>query len=178
MNNKINPIRTYNLVNTNGNKLQLQLGLDVEINADFCKGDPDKGYRWCFIGTKIPMPIRSGTWFNGFPERTMLEWLAKHGWVCSTIVNMNTGNAIVYAIDFSECGTKAKADDWIPVSSGKYPKDGEYVNVTFLDYYDNTPHCGDAAFRHNGNWYWCHSHNSVQVEITAWKPLCEPYKGE
>ena len=176
MNNKINPIRTYNLVNTNGNKLQLQLGLDVEVNANFRKGDPDKGYRWSFIGTSIPMPVRSGTWFNGFPERTMLEWLAKHGWVCSTIVSMNTGKATVYAIDFSECGTKAKADDWIPVSSNKYPDDGKDVHVTFLDYDEGTPNCSAIAYRFQNRWYWTIDDDPVHVTITAWKPLCEPYK--
>ena len=178
MNENIAIIRTYNLVNTNGNKLQLQLGLDVEVNANFRNGDPDKGYRWSFIGTSIPMPVRSGTWFNGFPERTMLEWLAEHGWVCSTIVNMNTGKATVYAIDFSECGTKAKADDWIPVSSGKYPKDDEYVHVTFLSLRDGRPLCWACAYRKDGTWCWAEDDYEVEVKITAWKPMCEPYKGE
>ena len=41
-------------------------------------------------------------------------------------------------------------ENWIPVSSGKYPKDGEVVQVTYLSYYDKKPLCNAFAFRRDG----------------------------
>lgn len=62
----------------------------------------------------------------------------------------------------------------IPVSSGKYPKDGEVVQVTYLSYYDKKPLCNAFAFRRDGVWIW-DTLKTVKVEIVAWKMLCDPY---
>lgn len=32
-------------------------------------------------------------------------------------------------------------NNWISVSSGLYPDDNEYVQVTFIGYNDGLPHC-------------------------------------
>lgn len=84
-NTNITTIRTYNLVDSNGNRLQLKLGR-INVSRDVRRVGPDQGFRWNFKGTKIPMPVRSETWFNGFPEETMLNWLKANGWYPRTIV--------------------------------------------------------------------------------------------
>lgn len=91
-------LRIYNLEDTNKNKLQLRLGRDEEVFANRRKGNPDYGFRWSFIGTKIPMPVRKGTWFNGFPEYTMMMWLAEQGWHVRTVVDPVTCKADVYNV--------------------------------------------------------------------------------
>lgn len=92
----INIIRMYNLVNPKGNRLQLRLGiLHPEDREKFCG---DTGYRWSFLGREIPMPVRNGTWFNGFPHDTMMLWLAEHEWHVETEVDMLSGKAKVYSL--------------------------------------------------------------------------------
>ena len=86
-------IRVYNLVNTKGKRLQLRLCvLHPDDREKFCG---DTGYRWSFLGTEIPMPVRAGTWFNGFPADTMTMWLAEQGWYVVTEVDMTSGKAKV-----------------------------------------------------------------------------------
>lgn len=63
---------------------------------------------------------------------------------------------------------------WIPVSSGKFPKEEERVQVTYLSCYDNKPMCGAFAFRREGVWVW-DNYEDVIVEIVAWKKICKPY---
>ena len=43
--------------------------------------------------------------------------------------------------------------DWIPVSTGNFPKDEEKVLVTYLGYYYNKPYCDEFAYRYNGEWF-------------------------
>ena len=80
--------KVYNLVNPNGDKLQLKLGWIKDCTL--------YGWRWSFEGKKIPMPVRSCTWFNGFPEPVMLEWLKANGWAVRTIVHPCDGSAEVF----------------------------------------------------------------------------------
>lgn len=84
----------YNLVDSNGTKLQLRLGRLKERQNHVL----DRGFRWSFVGTKIPMPIRAYTWFNGFPENIMLDWLKGNGWALRSRVEMCTGKATVYEL--------------------------------------------------------------------------------
>ena len=95
-------IKTYNLVNTKGNRLQLMLGA-LDSSAGLCTQE-DTGFRWSFLGTNIPMPVRNGTWFNGFPENIMLAWLEEHGWYVETCVNCTTYRVTVY--DHSQKGNE------------------------------------------------------------------------
>lgn len=62
---------------------------------------------------------------------------------------------------------------WIPVSSGKFPKEEERVQVTYLSCYDNKPMCGAFAFRREGVWVW-DNYEDVIVEIVAWKKFANP----
>lgn len=66
-------------------------------------------------------------------------------------------------------------NEWNPVSSGVYPDDMEDVQVTFIGYDDHMPHCEAFAYRNDGKWYWSIYNEECQVEITAWKSMCEPY---
>lgn len=67
-------------------------------------------------------------------------------------------------------------NNWIPVSSGLFPEDGEDVQVTYLGYYDEQPYCDNFAYITNGIWYWSADDEKVERKITAWKKNCEPYK--
>jgi hypothetical protein len=121
---EVNIIRVYNLLNHKGKRLQLRLAIihpdDRERNCG------DTGYRWSFLGREIPMPVRNGTWFNGFSHDTMMLWLAEHEWHVETEVNMLSGKAKVYAmptingdgIHELEIETSAQKayDDAIPVA--------------------------------------------------------------
>lgn len=66
---------------------------------------------------------------------------------------------------------------WIPISLGFFPEDYEVVQTTYLGYYDKKPRCDSLAYRSNGVWY-CADSNcfEVEVEIIAWKHLCDPYQ--
>ena len=89
----ITKTKCYNLVNAKGNKLRLYSGI-VTSRKELLPQDP--GIRWSFNGNQIPMPVRSGTWFIGFPEQTMLDWLKRNGWYLESSVNMHTGAVKVH----------------------------------------------------------------------------------
>lgn len=67
-------------------------------------------------------------------------------------------------------------NNWIPISSGLFPEDGEDVQVTFIGCNDHVSHCEGFAYRNDEEWYWSLDDSEVKVEITAWKKNCEPYK--
>lgn len=92
-----------------------------------------------------------------------------------------------------------EADRWIPVSE-RTPDDLEPVNITWINHEPapNYKEIKDKPFTatglyFNGQWYWwsttcedilaAFSHNyddiiDKDIEVTAWKPLPEEYKGE
>lgn len=120
-------LKSYNLVNADGWRLQLYLGLDVDIHNNFGKGKLDKGFRWSFVGTNIPMPVRAYTWFNGFPVPVMLDWLKANGWALHTIVDLPSGKATVYELPTAEddaieqkCTAREMYNDTIPIAVKKY----------------------------------------------------------
>ena len=88
----------YNLVDSNGTKLQLRLGRLKGYSDELLAYHCDQGFRWSFVGPNIPMPVRAYTWFNGFPENTMLDWLKGNGWALRSRVEMSTGKATVYEL--------------------------------------------------------------------------------
>lgn len=91
---EVKPIKVLLLVNPNGDKIQLHFGM-LKDTKDF-NGDKDTGFRWMFTGKKIPMPVRSEEWFNGFPEATMLNWLKENGgWVVHAIWTAKTNKMTV-----------------------------------------------------------------------------------
>ena len=94
---KIETIKVYNLVDSKGNNLRLDLGRITTGVRDECPiSSNDKGFRWRFVGKRIPMPVRSEYWFNGFPDEIMLDWLKGNGWYPRTCVCMSNGTAVVY----------------------------------------------------------------------------------
>ena len=98
MRENIDIIVVYNLLDSNGTKLQLRLGRLKGYGDGLFAYHTDQGFRWSFAGSKIPMPIRAYTWFNGFPEKTMLDWLKGNGWALRSRVEMSTGKATVYEL--------------------------------------------------------------------------------
>jgi hypothetical protein len=121
MNEIISILKVYNLVDSNRNKLRLYLGLE---NGHSDRKNPDKGLRWSFSGNKIPMPVRSGTWFNGFPEWTMLGWLKENGWYPESCVICNSFN--VYTYEVPKANEAPKADD-----TDKFPALSELDKTVF-----------------------------------------------
>ena len=119
--------KVFNLVDNNGNKLQLRLGCLKSRAGEVCISNADHGYRWSFIGKKIPMPVRSGTWFNGFPEDTMLDWLRESGWALHTCVWMGDGSAIAYELPDSP--ESSKGNDAAVANAGLH----EFFKSTFDD---------------------------------------------
>lgn len=99
-------VKVYNLVNSKGNRLQLELGVGNLHDEEYPLDSKDNGYRWRFFGTIIPMPVRSAYWFNGFPENVMLDWLKGNGWFVQTKVNMRTGYAQVYELPKGDDNSK------------------------------------------------------------------------
>ena len=93
---KVNTLRVYNLLDANGNKLLLRLGYTVDERGTPTNGNA--GWRWSFEGKHIPMPVRSRTWFCGFPEQTMVSWLKGNGWYVRARVDMGCGQAEVYEL--------------------------------------------------------------------------------
>lgn len=102
MKENIDVYYVYNLVDSNGTKLQLRLGR-LKYSEDYL---PDKGFRWSFVGFKIPMPVRAYTWFNGFPENIMLDWLKANGWALRSRVEMGTGKATIYELPKADESSK------------------------------------------------------------------------
>ncbi len=91
---EIKRLKAYNLINPNGDEVQLHLGR-LKNPKDF-NGDKDTGFRWMFTGKKIPMPVWSGDWFKGHPEATMLNWLKENGgWAVHAIWNV-TANKLSF----------------------------------------------------------------------------------
>lgn len=169
---EIKLIKILLLVNPNGDKTQLHFGR-LKDPKDF-NGDKDTGFRWMFTGKKIPMPIRSEEWFNGFPEATMLNWLrANGGWVVHAIWTANTNKMTVVDLPSAPVETET---DWVPVNSGKYPADYIIVQPTYLNSVSGAPMCNAMVYRSNNVWYWSGTRAKVDSEITAWR-YCDPYKG-
>jgi hypothetical protein len=101
---EIKPIKTILLRDPNGNELRLTLG-KIEDMVAYNRfmgsaNNDDKGFRWRFVGSKIPIPIRSYEWFNGFPEDTMLSWLTFQGYTVAAVTNHISG--YVYVVKGNE----------------------------------------------------------------------------
>lgn len=100
---KIKVVKGYTFVNANGVPLHLSLGLITDGMEHVRPVDQaDKGFRWMFEGKEIPMPVRSGYWFNGMPEHIMLDWLKGNGWALRCIVNVTSGKAHIYELPFHD----------------------------------------------------------------------------
>lgn len=72
---------------------------------------------------------------------------------------------------------------WVPVSE-RLPESGMPVLVTYIGHNDGKPYSdGVATWRfeengYKGGWVWESDGCEVSVEITHWKPIPEPPKGE
>lgn len=94
---EVKALRAYNLLNEFGHHLTLQYGRCVDLDGNIMNAD--SAQRWRFFGSRIPMPVRSGTWFQGLSSCEMLNWLKNAGWLPETHVNLSSGCAIVYKVN-------------------------------------------------------------------------------
>lgn len=129
---EIKLIRTILFRDTNGNNLRLTLGKIEDMEAynrfmGFGNND-DKGFRWQFVGPKIPMPIRSFEWFNGFPEEVMVPWVQSQGYKLVAVTSHVTGFVHVFkgdkttAVDTDDAPKRNK----VPASTGDPDIDSLY----------------------------------------------------
>lgn len=146
----VKTIKVYNLVDSKGNKLRLDLGVTDSPQDDYLFTSKDKGYRWRFVGYKIPMPVRSMCWFNGFPEDVMLDWLKGNGWYVRTRVDMCSGRANVYELPDeshkgNECFARKEEDETAFCAVVRQlNRDGKMVTATRLYRYANGGDMRDA----------------------------------
>lgn len=94
---EVKALRSYNLLNEFGHHLTLQYGRCVDLDGNIMNAN--SAQRWRFFGSKIPMPVRSGTWFQGLSTREMLDWLKNAGWLPETMVILPSGCATVYKVN-------------------------------------------------------------------------------
>lgn len=82
-------IYTYNLVNSKGNKLQLQLAC---VPNAFGNSESF----WRFIGDNVPRPLYSNQWYSLFTddEGEMLDWCKENEWYLHSRVDMHTYEVI------------------------------------------------------------------------------------
>ena len=64
---------------------------------------------------------------------------------------------------------------WIPCEE-KLPKEREYVQITYLGYYDQSPYCDGIAYIYENEWHWSLDDEEVNVAVIAWMPLLKPYR--
>ena len=101
-------IKTILFRDSNGNNLRLTLGKIEDMEA---YGTDDKGFRWRFVGPKIPMPIRSYEWFKGFPEEVMVTWVKSQGYKVVAVTNHVTGSVYVVKGNEATATTAVNPDD-------------------------------------------------------------------
>lgn len=87
-------VKAYGFTNEANESLTLQLGrlMDENGNTMPCQ----EAQRWRFIGRNIPMPVRSGTWFEGMSFGTMRNWLENRGWQLQSSVSFITGSFTIF----------------------------------------------------------------------------------
>lgn len=86
----IKKIRAFYYKDNQGNKLTMFYGrlFDSAFN---CISGTNNAQRWCFTGNKIPMPVRSGTWFQGFGYNEMNRFVESTGYHLVMTVNLIHG---------------------------------------------------------------------------------------
>lgn len=93
--------------------LNLQYGRVMDENGNTITSN--SAQRWRFYGCRIPMPVRSGTWFQGLSTSEMLAWLRSNGWELKGRVNLCTGGIYIYPCikgnETSDEGNDASADE-------------------------------------------------------------------
>ena len=86
-------------------------------------------------------------------------------------------NAYIEKISDALTELKSKNEEnWISTSTGLFPNEMEHVQVTFIGYNDQEPHCYAFAYRNDNQWFWTLDDTPVKVKITAWQYNCNPYK--
>lgn len=126
---RIKPLRRYTLIDRHRNALHLFLGQE----EGHAKTSKDKGFRWMLKGHKIPMPVRSEGWFNGFPVDTMLDWFKENGWSLHSELDLATNRLVMYKyVCMNEVGKGNETTATIAVNPDDAPKGNETYELTEL----------------------------------------------
>lgn len=80
-----------------GTHLTMQAGRVCNLNGTCITGNAAQ--RWRFFGRRIPMPVRSGTWFQGLNPTEMIDWLGSYGYVLKARVDIESGIGHTYNQD-------------------------------------------------------------------------------
>lgn len=70
---------------------------------------------------------------------------------------------------------REKVIDWTPVTKD-LPDELATVQVTYLSKVYGNPCCDGFAYMQDGVWCWAEDDSPCEIEITAWKPMCKPYR--
>ena len=94
----IQKIKAYYFKDRNGIKLTLCYGREVsDLTGEIDNSPTDQ--RWVMYGKRIPMPVRSGTWFQGLSSVAMVNFLEANGYTLEASVNLSTGIMHKYVYD-------------------------------------------------------------------------------
>lgn len=101
--------------------------------------------------------------------RTMIKSL-------KDLIRSNTQSNVSFYYEIINLNEEVSTENtWISVDLGFYPEEDVPVSITYIGYISNKPMCGEAAYYHEGKWYWRMDDSEVRVRVIAWKELDEPY---
>lgn len=85
----IKTLKVYSFAKKDGTKLSLFHGRVT--GPDGIQWE-DEAQRWMIRGEKNPIPVRNGTWFQGFSFMVMRNWLKSNGWAYQGWTATDTGH--------------------------------------------------------------------------------------
>lgn len=96
----VKELKVFNFTKENAGQVKLHLGATYTVKHDQCNNEaveePNAApycYRWMITSGNSPLPIRNGTWFQGFSAYKMVDWFTERGYVLQSIVD-SRGNVL------------------------------------------------------------------------------------
>ena len=112
----VKEMKVFNFTKENAKSVKLHLGKTYTIKHDQCNNEDVKVfdvepfcYRWMVTSGKSPLPIRNGTWFQGFNASTMINWFTDRGYALQSVLD-SRGNILFYKKNEAEKDIKQKTD--------------------------------------------------------------------
>ena len=112
---KVKELKVFNFTKENAGQVKLHLGATYTVKHDQCNNEaveePNAApycYRWMVTSGKSPLPIRNGTWFQGFNASAMINWFTDRGYALQSVVD-SRGNILFHKKE-TEKDIKQKTD--------------------------------------------------------------------